>query len=229
MLLARIVELKIGFHCIGFITFTRANFLVRGVYRISIQLWSSESLFVSQAILVCFVQLVQVPHKFPIGAGYCFEMTDGQPDLSVRIEDLFVISASSVELSQGKSCLAGVSNLPAVPSHLLMLGPVLLSIFQNLTLINVKQPLFPLKSLPNEPDIELEDLRGSIQGQLRIVQTDMNARTERLIEVSDAVCGKEENSRIIFEYPEEDWREDQPERTQRGRTDSSPYLTPAHS
>lgn len=98
-----------------------------------------------------------------------------------------------------------VFDLPAVPVARLfafIVNPVSLGKLEDLVLGKVNFEAGVSKS----QEATLPDLQGGCLGELRVVEADVNTRSECFVEFADAIGGQNNDPREIFEDSEEDYR-----------------------
>ena len=144
------------------------------------------------------IDILEVLHKAFIGIGDHFGVFGRELDLSVRIDDVVHTTALSFKLSKGQCSLAGVPNLTAIPSHFLVCFPISIGKLFDHTVFNDQLPALLLEAPFYEALIEPENLECLLEVKLGIVKTDVYARRECFVEVAKTICGKKQNTRIVF-------------------------------
>lgn len=54
-------------------------------------------------------------------------------------------------------------------------------------------------------EVVFPDLGGLVLGEFRVVEGQVEAGAEGVVDSADAVSGEEEDARVVFEDAEEDW------------------------
>jgi len=106
-------------------------------------------------------------------------------DEGVRLQNSLMAVSLGLKLGQRQSSLTGIADLTTVPSCQRVSGIVIGS--KSYDIVDNNCSLLIFKALLDHIYVDLEYLHSLFLAQLRIVQADMDARGEGLIEVADAI------------------------------------------
>lgn len=150
------------------------------------------------SVCVLAVDVLEVAHEFEIGREDCVDVVVGEGDLGV----FGVVVARGVllcvELGDGEGCLAGVSDLAAVPAHLFVLFPVVACVVEDLPLVDGDGAVLLPEALLDEAEVELEDFAGGFEVEGWVVEADVDSGGKGFVEVADAVGCEEEDAGVVF-------------------------------
>lgn len=122
-------------------------------------------------------------------------------DEGVRLQNRLMAVSLGLKFGQRQSRLTGIADLATVPSCQRVIGIMIKS--KSCDIVDKNCSLLIFKTLVDHIYVDLEYLQSLSLAQLWIVQANMDARGEGLIEVADAISCQEENAGVVFQDAKE--------------------------
>jgi len=122
-------------------------------------------------------------------------------DEGVRLQNSLNAVSLGLKFGQRQRRLTGIADLATVPSFLRVIVIVIRS--KSYDIVDNNCSLLSVKALVDHIHVDLEYFDSLVLAQLWIVQANMDARGEGLIEVADAISCQEENAGIVLQDAKE--------------------------
>lgn len=109
-------------------------------------------------VCISAIELRQVRDELQIGPGYGLQLRRVEFDLGMGVLDMLVAATLGFEFRKRQSCLAAVPNLPPVPSHLLVLQPVVARKIKYTISVDCNITPFLLEALLDQIQVQIENI-----------------------------------------------------------------------